>query len=303
MEQKTRQFQKAHVIRFLIWTFVLSYLLQFGTGWVSKHVHASIGQLFAVLVMATPTLGVLLSGAKHAFKEMGWNPHFRKNWKWFLLAWFAPALLTAAGAVLYFLVFPGHFDASGGVLVAIAGPEASAQLQAAGISFPLYILITVISALTYGPLINTFVALGEEIGWRGFLYPQLEMRFGQRAGWILGGLIWGAFHWPLIALIGYEYGASAMNEVGYAGFPVSGMLLFCVVTVGWGTLHAWLYKKSESIWIPSLFHGAINAVASAPLLLCLTNTGSARLLGPAPVGILSALPFLIWAVWLLAKRR
>ena len=69
-------------------------------------------------------------------------------------------------------------------------------------------------------------ALGEEIGWRGFLYPQLEAGVGRRKGWILGGIIWGAWHWPLIWLIGYEYGAAAGNSVGYAGFPVTGMLLF-----------------------------------------------------------------------------
>nr|WP_227989807.1 CPBP family glutamic-type intramembrane protease [Streptococcus ruminantium] len=81
------------------------------------------------------------------------------------------------------------------------------------------------------------------------------------------------------------------------------MLLFCVITVGWGILHDWLYEKSESIWIPSLFHGAINAVAALPLSVCLTNTGSARLLGPAPMGMLAALPFLLVAIVLLLRQK
>ena len=172
------------------------------------------------------------------------------------------------------------------------------QMEAQGVSYPMYVLVTLISSITIAPLINTVVALGEELGWRGFLYPQLKERFGKQKGWVLGGIIWGAWHWPLIALIGYEYGAAAGNPVGYAGFPVSGMIMFAIITISWGILHDWLYEKSECIWVPSLFHGAVNAIASLPLVLCRINTGTIRLLGPAPVGILSGLPFLLIALML-----
>lgn len=36
-----------------------------------------------------------------------------------------------------------------------------------GLTMPMYLLISTIQALTYGPFINMFVALGEEVGWRG----------------------------------------------------------------------------------------------------------------------------------------
>ena len=160
-----------------------------------------------------------------------------------------------------------------------------------------------VGGVTYAPLMNTFIALGEEIGWRGFLYPQLKARFGRRGGWLLGGFIWGAWHWPLIWLIGYEYGAAAGNPAGYAGFPVTGMLLFGIITIGWGILHDFLYEKSGSIWVPSLLHGAINAAAGLPLAVCLTDTGSARLLGPSPNGILAGLPFLVIAAILLLRSQ
>ncbi len=234
---------------------------------------------------------------------MGWRPRLRKNLKPILIAWFAPVLLTAVGAALYFLVFPGHFDLSGDYAAAAGGAQALEQMKAQGISYPLSVLIGVIGGMTYAPLVNTFVALGEEIGWRGFLYPQLKARFGRKKGWILGGVIWGAWHWPLIWLIGYEYGAAAGNPVGYWGFPVSGMLLFCVITAGWGILHDRLYEKSGSIWVPALFHGAVNAAATLPLSVCLTDTGSARLLGPAPMGLLAGLPFLAAAAVLLLRAE
>ena len=259
------------------------------------------GQLAVAAMMFVPALGALLCGAR--LRDMGWKPGIRRNLRVLLIAWFAPAILTALGAALYFLVFPKHFDLTGEYLTAVMGDQALEQLQSQGLSYSRYVLITGIGGVTYAPLMNMFVALGEEIGWRGFLYPQLKAGFGRRKGWLLGGAIWGAWHWPLIGLIGYEYGAAAGNPVGYAGFPVTGMLLFCVVTVGLGVLHDWLYERSGSIWLPALFHGAYNAAATMPLSLCLANTGSARLLGPASNGLLSALPILAVAALLLARGR
>ena len=43
--------------------------------------------------------------------------------------------------------------------------------------------------------------------------------------------------------------------------------------------------------------------ATLPLTVCLPNTGSARLLGPAPMGILAGLPFLAAAALLLIRGK
>ena len=298
---RNAEYNKMQVVKYLIWTFSLAYFIQIVAAYLYNNTNRLIGQLVVAAMMFIPTLGVLLSGAN--LKDMGWKPQIRKNIKTILIAWFAPVILTAIGAALYFLIFPGHFDLSGDYIVTSGGAEALSQMQAQGISYPLYSLISVISSISYAPLINMFLALGEEIGWRGFLYPQLKAGFGRKKGWILGGIIWGIWHWPLIWLIGYEYGAASGNPAGYVGFPVIGMLLFCVITAGWGILHDWLYVRSGSIWIPSLLHGAINAAATLPLLLCLTNTGSARLLGPAPNGIIAGLPFLALASVLLLRKE
>lgn len=294
------QYNGAQVVKYLAWTFGLAYAIQFVASSLYNG-NKLVGQLVIAAMMFVPALGALLAGA--GFRDMGWRPRIRRNIKCILIAWLAPAALTAIGAALYFLLFPGHFDLSGEYLTASAGAQALEQMRAQGVSYSTYLLITSASAVLYAPLINMLLALGEEIGWRGFLYPQLKARFGRRKGWLLGGAIWGAWHWPLIALIGYEYGAAAGNPAGYAGFPVAGMLLFCVITAGWGILHDRLYEKSGTIWLPALFHGAINAAATLPLAVCLTNTGTARLLGPAPNGLIAGLPFLIAAAAVLARER
>lgn len=294
-------FDKGQVVKYLAWTFGLAWAVQFAAAPLYRANRAN-GQLALAAMMFVPALGALLAGGK--LSGMGWRPRVRQNLRLLLVAWFAPALLTALGAALYFLAFPGHFDLSGAYLAASGGAEALKQLEAQGLSYPIYVLISAVAAVTYGPLINTFVALGEEIGWRGFLYPRLKARFGRRTGWLLGGAIWGAWHWPLIALIGYEYGAAAGNAAGYFGAPVTGMLLFCVITVGWGILHDRLYEKSGSIWVPALLHGAINAAATLAPSVCLPDTGAARLLGPTPMGLLAGLPFLAVAaaLWIRSER-
>lgn len=280
------EYSRKQVILYLIFTFVIAYAIQIGVFLLYKNGNTSAGQLIMTAMMFVPALGVLLSGAK--FKGMGWDPRFRKNVGRILIAWFIPLFLTAAGAALYFLVFPQHLDLSGSAFDA----DTLKQLETVGITYRLYMLITVVSSVTYAPFINTFAALGEEIGWRGFLYPQLKARFGRNKGRMLGGVIWGAWHWPLIWLIGYEYGTD------YFGFPVLGMLIFLLFTIALGIIADRLYERSGSIWLPSLFHGAINAAAGLPALVCLTDTGSARLLGPYPNGLIAGLPLLITALFL-----
>ena len=295
------QYNKTQVIKYLGWTFGLAYVIQIGAAYLYNNGNREIAQMVMAAMMFVPALGVLLSGA--GLREIGWKPQIRKNVRNILIAWLSPAVLTFLGALLYFLIFPGHFDLSGDYLVASGGPELLQKLEEQGISYPTYVLVTAVACITYAPLLNMFVALGEEIGWRGFLYPQLKEKFGRKKGWLLGGAIWGAWHWPLIWLIGYEYGAATGNEAGYLGFPIVGMLLFCVITVGLGILHDYLYEKSESIWVPAIFHGAFNAAATIPFAVCLANTGSFRLLGPAPTGLLAAVPVLTIAAVLFFQRE
>ena len=97
-------FDRTKVIKYLIWTFGLAYAIQIGVWLLYKNGLSLIGSLVMAAMMFVPMLGVLLSGSK--LSGMGWNPRIKKNIKPILIAWFAPAVLTAVGAVLYFLIFP-----------------------------------------------------------------------------------------------------------------------------------------------------------------------------------------------------
>lgn len=287
------EFSKTKMLKYLIWTFAIAWSMQVGVGLAYNKGYTMIGQMLMVVMMFVPLLGVLF--AKEKIKNMGWKLQVKRNIKVILIAWLLPALLTAIGAAIYFLIFQKHFDLSGAYIVSSAGEEMLEQLKTQGITYPMYVLISIVSCLTYAPVVNTFFAVGEEVGWRGFLYPQLKAKYGRGKGVLFGGVIWGMWHWPIIWFIGYEYGTV------YIGFPVIGMIVFCVFTVALGILCDWLYGRSKCIWVPSLCHGAINAVATIPLTVCTTSTESMRLLGPALNGLLAGIPLGIFAGVLLFK--
>ena len=165
-----------------------------------------------------------------------------------------------------------------------------------GVSNLSYMLETGLFAVTLAPVINMFAALGEEAGWRGYMMPHLKKQLGLLNGRLLGGVIWGVWHWPLMLLVGYEYGTN------YLGAPVLGLFVWCIVCFALNTLLDWLYEKTGCIWVPSIAHGAFNAVVA--LFVVLTNPADSyyNVLGPAPIGLIGMLPMLAAAVWLTLRR-
>lgn len=287
-----------------LWVYLA---VSFGLGWliqITASVIALQGNpgLFAPLVslaMFAPIVGVVaackgLKSAKSGIR--GWKPKFRGRMGSWIAAWIAPLVLTVLGAVVYYCVFPQRFDpTASSYLTAALGPEmyAAAYGQTSGLMIG---LTQVINALL-GTFLNLFFAVGEEAGWRGYLHPQLRRRFGRAGSNIVAGLIWGMWHWPIMILVGYEYNYSIFNAPWY--LVVLGMGLFCAVTVALATIINWCYETTGSIWAAALFHGGFNAVASLGVLYLRTEYLSDALWGPAPIGLLSALPLFVLAAILL----
>ena len=198
---------------YLLWAFLLAWALQAAAIGFAWNGQTHYFQLVMLVSMYAPFAAVLLCGAP---RDMGWRLKLRGKGKWVLAAWFGFAVLAALGAGLYYLLFPAALDLSGGFVAAQLGEEGMRQMEAQGLTLKTLMLIQLAEALSYAPLINTFAALGEEVGWRGFLYPRLKERFGAAKGRLLGGLIWGVWHWPVMIFAGYNYGTA------YWGAPVLG---------------------------------------------------------------------------------
>ena len=104
-------------------------------------------------------------------------------------------------------------------------------------------------------------ALGEELGWRGFLVPLLARRLGFSALVWCSWLPWSLFYLWLFFVAG-SYSKTAFGL--QVGTIVS--LLF-----GLNVLLAWFRLKSGSILPPVIFHAVHNFLAFDPLTLGFTR--------------------------------
>ena len=290
--------------------FGLYFLLAFGMAWLLQ-VYASLlllrdgnaaaYQLLLAVSMFCPLVSVLLVQKfwLHQPTGISWRPRLKGNGRYLLAAWFGPAVFTVLAAVLYFAVFPSRLDTSGSWLATAYGGQwtPEALKTELGVTTTGYLIQNGLLAVTLAPLANMIPAVGEEAGWRGYMMPRLKERLGLLNGRLLGGIIWGVWHWPLMLLVGYEYGTN------YLGAPLLGLVVWCVVCFALNTLLDWLYEKTGCIWVPAIAHGALNAVASMPVVL--TDPAEASyytVLGPMPIGLIGMLPVLAVAVWLTLRQ-
>ena len=288
---------KKKVIKFVVITYLIAWTIQIAVSLYKVNNPGMTGttvfQMGLAVCMFAPLVAALIS--KASFKGMGWKPKFKGNIGWLFFAAYGVIPVVAAGAALFFVIFPDFFDTTGSYYIAAtesAGVDIAEELAKAGMSIQTYTLVSM-AALIYAPFINIITAIGEEVGWRGFLYPELNKKFNRPVAWIIGGSIWAAFHFPAMLIGGYEYG------LDYFGSPWLGLITFTVFCIALGALEEIVYSKTKCIWYAALIHGSINAAATYPMVYFNVNYPDAdkyMILGPAPNGIIAGLPLIILAV-------
>ena len=112
-----------------------------------------------------------------------------------------------------------------------------------------FLLATFLGSLIVGPTINGFFGFGEELGWRGYLLPKL-MPLGKARATLIGGVIWGLWHAPLI-LIGFNY----------PGYPLLGVIWMCGLTTALSLYINEMTLRNRSSVLAGWIHGAFNGQA------------------------------------------
>ena len=285
------------VIKFVVITYLIAWTIQIAASLYMVNnpgmIGTSVFQIGLAVCMFAPLLAALIS--KASFKGMGWKPKFKGNIGWLFFAAYGVIPFVAAGAALFFLIFPNFFDTTGSYYIAAtkdAGVDIVEELGKAGMSIQTYILVSM-AALIYAPFANIITAIGEETGWRGFLYPELNKRFSRPVVWIIGGAIWAAFHFPAMLIGGYEYG------LDYFGSPWLGLIVFTIFCITLGALEEIVYSRTKCIWYAALLHGSINAAATFPMVYLNINYPDVEkymIFGPVPNGIIAGLPLIVLAV-------
>ena len=136
-----------------------------------------------------------------------------------------------------------------------------------------------VSATAVFVLLSIF-GFGEELGWRGFLVPELAKLTSFRNVALISGAIWAVWHWPLILF--------AAETTDFDKTPVWFMLpVFSVTIIAAGLVMAWLTLRSGSLWPAVILHGAQNAITQDFFAEYTTESGNAAYY-VSEVGILIA---------------
>lgn len=97
----------------------------------------------------------------------------------------------------------------------------------------------------------TFIIFfGEEYGWRYFLQPMLQKRFGLKGGVILLGVIWGLWHLPINV---YYYSPDTWFY---------SILIHQITCISFSIFFGYAYGKTGNIWVPVVIHYINNNMAA-----------------------------------------
>ncbi|WP_239618881.1 CPBP family intramembrane glutamic endopeptidase [Cohnella mopanensis] len=214
------------------------------------------------LVMPLLTVLVLRSFAGDGWKDTGFQPRFKGNLMWYLVALIVFPLITAvvllAGALL------GWID--------LSNLQASPSLM----------------GVVMGLLLGQFVKnIFEEAVWRGYLTSKLvQLKMKDWHIYAIAGIIWGSWHIP------YYLFFLPTSDM-YSVLPVD-KLTFAVVAIanmiGWSVMFVELFRVTGSIWPCILMHSVEDSLIN-PLVIdgyIAISSGKEWLVSPI-AGILTTL--------------
>ncbi len=182
-------------------------------------------ELLIIALMMTPVCASLIARAalREGIRDISLRFGGRRTW----------------AAIAFALVFPVAIGAATyvptwGLGLAAFAPPAPIEL---------------VKPLMFGGTIGLVLAAGEEVGWRGYMLTRL-IDSGAPKPLLTSGIIWGAWHVPLVAAGAVMFGRPIAVTVG----------LFLVTIVSFAYLIGRLRLETGSIWPAIVMHAAWNSV-------------------------------------------
>ncbi len=200
---------------------------------------SGIPPLAIFFVLATPHL-LFFFGALFAYRvepnAWSWpelaerfrlNPMRRGDWLW--------AIAGSLGNIgLYLLVYVGARPIVKWLHDLFPEPEVLARVFGDAQSFAGYPLKGNFWLLGAFLAVYFFNVVGEELWWRGYIFPRQEVAYGERT-WIVHGLLWAGFH------IFSPYNA--------------------IMVLPGALLLSWIVQRRQNTWIFLIAHASLNALA------------------------------------------
>jgi membrane protease YdiL (CAAX protease family) len=144
-------------------------------------------------------------------------------------------------------------------------------------------IATLFFATFIGIFPSALLAAGEEIGWRGYMLKRL-IDAGVPYPVLTSGLIWAAWHIPLVVTGAYVAGLS----------PLLTCVLLSISITSLGVVIARMRLETGSIWPAIVLHGAWNSIIQNAFDPAVYGASAALWVGEA--GILTASTLVIAAI-------
>ena len=145
---------------------------------------------------------------------------------------------------------------------------------------------------TIGVLLSCIFSMGEEIGWRGLLVPELAKVTSFTKTSIITAVIWSVFHYPV--LIFSDYHSSA--PIWYS------LAMFTLSILGVSFISTWLRLRSGSVWTGVILHASHNQVIQRILDPLTVDLGSTHYV-TTEFGLGLAVLYLIGGFWCWTHRK
>lgn len=120
-----------------------------------------------------------------------------------------------------------------------------------------------------GSVVSMISALGEELGWRGFLVPKLVEGWSFTRTALVSGAIWASWHIPLIIAADYNGGTPTWYSI----------TCFAIMVLGIAVAFAWIRLRSGSIWPAAILHAAHNLYIQGFFDVVTVDRGITKYLG------------------------
>ncbi|HEY7112603.1 MAG TPA: type II CAAX endopeptidase family protein [Thermoanaerobaculia bacterium] len=219
---------------YLVLTFAFSFVFYFliiragnlGAG----------GGLFVAGLMWSPAAAAIVASllTRRRLSEIGW----RWSWPYAGAAYVIPVLYGLAAYGATWALGLGAFPNRSFVATLMKTGETSATTIAR------YVLVRG----TLGVVLSLTTALGEEIGWRGFLVPELARRMPFARVALVSGAIWSLWHYPVLLFANHHGETPAWYR----------LICFTVMVLGISFVFAWIRLASGSVWPAAILHASHN---------------------------------------------
>lgn len=247
------------MILFMAVAYILAWLIVLPL-WLGDGLRSPWAGVLVVAMMFAPTVAALVTvffveKPRHKAVALGLLPVKPAGR---LISYLAVALILpivlcllalAVGALLG--LYPADFTTFAGFEQIMQIQLAEVGIDELPVSTGVLVASQFLNVVIAAVFINILPALGEEIGWRGWLLPRL-LRFGPWPAIIISGVIWGLWHAPVI-LLGHNY-------PGTPGWLA--LLAMVGFTTIIGGIFGWLRLRGGSVWPAALAHSSLNAAAT-----------------------------------------